>query len=146
MRKLEEQIAPLATTDVFIVGETAFGPEVCLLPGSPAGGGLTAQACSNYAAKAAALSEQFIKDITRRGHLDEAVRIREPREAEAAAGPARLVIRSAPTAPKPLPSPADHPVVGAWLDQWDPGQRREFNRRRTSCARAGGAGRWPRHP
>ncbi len=147
-QRLVELVKPLATGRLFAGGAPLPALTVLALPAAPAGFGRVQQAHTNYLAKAAALVTQFnaaasnrlarhlseldgvIRDRTKAGELDAAVKLREQRTAVAAAGPPRLVIAGSAAGEPPrvaaAPAAVSNPFLGRWQVPGNPVPIREF--------------------
>jgi hypothetical protein len=144
-KHLWDRVVPLATATVFAAGAPLLGPVRYPLPPAPPGKGLTAQAFTNYAGKVAVLVAQFntaagsrhsrflsalsqlVKDQTKQGDLDGAVKLRDQHAAIEREGPLRLVVAVADLVPAAVAS-RGHAVLGNWIVRTDRGDYRRVFR------------------
>ncbi len=128
-KQLWSRVQPLVTGTIFGAASPPAGRVPCPLPDAPESKGLTAQAYTNYVAKAAALANQFnavvsnrharyvsgldeaIRARTKAGEIDAAILLREQRMAAAAAGPPRLAFAGSSAA-------ASSPQAGSFSGRW----------------------------
>ena len=133
-RQLWERVRPLTTVVVFRADAPMAGTVACPLPAAPDGKGLTAQAYTSYLAKAAGLANQFnavasnrlarlvsgldagIRERTKSGDLDTAVRFRDLRTAAQRSGAPSVSIGApvAPTQVAAVPNESSSAFLGRW--------------------------------
>jgi hypothetical protein len=134
VKGLIKSVVPLATGSVFGAAASTSEKASLVVPPPPESRALAAEAYSNYVVKVHALADQFnaaasnrharllaamdklIKEQTRAGALDLAVKLRDQRVAVEQTGPPRLAAVGTRTAiATAVPAPAGvHALVGRW--------------------------------